>query len=60
MKIRDDGAALGTFKTAWFGIQFLYEHVLGRNWSLFVKKRSDSPVRSDSLVSLPTMMYSVF
>ncbi len=39
LNLRDNGAAQGTFKTNWFGLNFLYEHVLGRGWALFTKKR---------------------
>ncbi len=46
LNLRDNGAAQGTFKTNWFGLQFLYEHVLGREWALFTKKRSDNPDRA--------------
>lgn len=46
LNLRDNGAAQGTFKTNWFGLQFLYEHVLGREWALFTKKRSANPDRS--------------
>ncbi|NGZ29367.1 MAG: hypothetical protein G8345_21085 [Magnetococcales bacterium] len=58
LHIRDDGAARGTFKTTWFGIQFLYHHVLGRDWSLFTKKRSDNPAKSVCRKSFPTSKYS--
>ena len=44
--LRNNGAARGTFKTAWFGVQFLFHHVLGRNWDLFTKKRSDNLPRN--------------
>ncbi|MBF0463251.1 MAG: phage integrase N-terminal SAM-like domain-containing protein [Magnetococcales bacterium] len=52
--LRDNGAAQGTFKTNWFGLQFLYEHVLGRQWALFSKKRSVNPGKSAFHVSVPT------
>ncbi|MBF0424104.1 MAG: phage integrase N-terminal SAM-like domain-containing protein [Magnetococcales bacterium] len=53
LSLRDRGAARGSFKTALFGIRFLYHHVLGRNWALFTKKRSGNPVRSACPVSSP-------
>lgn len=53
LDMRDNGAARGTFKTAWFGIQFLYHHVLDRNWSLFGKKRSASRLKGAFLASSP-------
>ena len=52
--LRDNGAAQGTFKTNWFGLQFLYEHVLGRQWALFSKKRSVNPGKSAFHVSVLT------
>jgi hypothetical protein len=39
IRLRDRGAARGTFKADHFGIRFLYHHTLGRDWPLFVKKR---------------------
>ena len=44
--LRDRGAARGTFKTAHYGLQFLYRQTLDRAWPLFDKKRSASPSRS--------------
>lgn len=41
--LRDRGVALGTFKTADGGIQFLYRRALDRNWPLFWKKRIRPP-----------------
>ncbi|MBF0116473.1 MAG: phage integrase N-terminal SAM-like domain-containing protein [Magnetococcales bacterium] len=46
LNLRDSGAAQGTFKTNWFGLNFLYEHVLGRGWALFTKKRFASQRKS--------------
>ncbi len=54
LNLRDNGAAQGTFKTNWFGLQFLYEHVLGRGWALFTKKRSGSQSKSAFLMSFLT------
>lgn len=39
LAMRDQGAARGTFKTAHYGIQFMYRHTLGLDWALFSKKR---------------------
>ena len=39
VKLRDRGAARGTFKVAHYAIQFLYQHTLGCDWPLFSKKR---------------------
>jgi len=41
------GAAKGTFKSARYGLQFLFRNTLGRDWALF-KKNSEFPVKSDS------------
>jgi len=46
LALRDRGAARGTFKTAHYGLQFLYRQTLDRAWPLFDKKRSVSPSRS--------------
>ena len=54
LNLRDNGAAQGTFKTNWFGLQFLYEHVLGREWALFTKKRSANQDKSAFPVSVLT------
>src|SRR5690349_8375620 len=40
LTLRDRGAARGTFKTAHYGIQFLYRQTLERAWPLFDKKGS--------------------
>jgi hypothetical protein len=45
LNLRDNGAAQGTFKTNWFGLQFLYEHVLGREWDLFQKDPATKQIR---------------
>jgi Phage integrase, N-terminal SAM-like domain len=39
LRLRERGAALGTFKTNHGGIQFLYRRTLDRDWPLFWKKR---------------------
>ena len=54
LNLRDNGAAQGTFKTNWFGLQFLYEHVLGREWALFTKKRFANPDKVASPMSVLT------
>lgn len=51
LTLRERGVARGTFKTAHFGIRFLYCRTLycrtlERDWPLFGKKRFVSPVRS--------------
>lgn len=46
LEMREQGAARGTFKTAHYGIRFLYGRTLGYDWPLFGKKRSASPGRS--------------
>ena len=42
-----NGAAKGTFKTARYGLQFLFQNTLSRDWALF-KKNSEFPVKSYS------------
>ena len=39
LNLRERGVARGTFKTAHFGIRFLYCRTLERDWPLFWKKR---------------------
>ena len=48
LRMRERGAARGTFKANHYGIQFLYRNTLSRDWALFSKKRSASPSRSGS------------
>lgn len=42
------GAAKGTFKSARYGLQFLFQNTLGRDWALF-KKNSVLQVKNASL-----------
>src|SRR5690349_6015655 len=44
--LRERAVARSTFKTAHFGIRFLYCRTLERDWPLFGKKRLASPARS--------------
>ena len=37
--VDDRNVARGTFKTAHFGIKFLFTNTLGKTWDLFLKKR---------------------
>ncbi len=60
LNLRDNGAAQGTFKTNWFGLQFLYEHVLGRGWDLFTKKRSGNQSKSAFLMFFLTKRCNSF
>jgi hypothetical protein len=41
--LRQKGVARGTFKTAQYGLQFLYCHTLDRAWGLFGKKKDLYP-----------------
>jgi len=43
VELRQTGVARGTFKTAQFGLQFLYCHTLDRAWALFGKKKDLFP-----------------
>ena len=45
IRLRERGAARGTFKADHYGIRFLYHHTLGRDWPLFVKKRFRLPTQ---------------
>lgn len=53
LELRDQGAARGTFKTAYHGIKFLYTRTLGVKWELF-EKRFGSRTRSGFLKSFLT------
>src|SRR5215470_5228286 len=46
LRLRERGAARGTFKANHYGIQYLYRNTLNFDWALFSKKRSVSPSRS--------------
>jgi hypothetical protein len=48
-----NGAAKGTFKTARYGLVFLFQNTLGRNWPLF-KKKSVLPSKSGSRKPIAT------
>jgi len=37
--LRQRGVARGTFKTAQYGLRFLYHHTLARAWGLFGGKK---------------------
>jgi hypothetical protein len=52
--LRERGAARGTFKANYYGIQFLYRYTLNRNWALFSKKRSACRGRSGCPTRWPT------
>lgn len=54
LRLRDAGAARGTFKTNHYGIQFLYRQTLDLDWPLFCKKRFASPSRSVCPTRWPT------
>ncbi|MBF0437175.1 MAG: phage integrase N-terminal SAM-like domain-containing protein [Magnetococcales bacterium] len=57
IKARD--VARGTFKTAHYGIQFLYINTLGRDWPLFLKKRFGCPSKNDFLGFYPIPRYEL-
>ena len=40
LHLRERGAARGTFKANYYGIQYLYRYTVSRDWALFAKKRS--------------------
>jgi hypothetical protein len=39
LELRQRGVARGTFKTAQYGLRFLYHHTLARAWGLFGGKK---------------------
>jgi site-specific recombinase XerD len=59
VKLRDRGAARGTFKVALYAVQFLYEHTLGRDWPLFSKKRFVCPSTNGCRMRWPTSRSAV-
>ena len=59
LQLRENGVARGTFKTAHYGIQFLYRDSLDRDWPLFAKKRSANPGRSGCRTPLATPMPAI-
>jgi hypothetical protein len=42
IRLRERGAARGTFKADHYGIRFLYHHTLGRDWPRLLKKDSSA------------------
>jgi hypothetical protein len=42
VSLRERGVARGTFKTNYYGIQYLYRSTLNRDWALFSKKNDPS------------------
>ena len=53
LRLRERGAARGSFKTDYYGIRFLYHATLGRDWALFSKKRFACRRRSACPMSWP-------
>jgi site-specific recombinase XerD len=53
LDLREHGAARGSFKIYYYGIQFFYRYTLAKDWALF-KKRSGCQSRSDSPTLSPT------
>ena len=56
IEMKTQGAALGTFKTNFHGIRFLFRNTLECDWALFSKKRFASPNRSAFHKPFPIMM----
>ena len=54
LHLRERGAARGTFKANYYGIQYLYRYTVSRDWALFAKKRSVCRDRSGCPARLPT------
>ena len=42
LNLREGGAARGTFKANYYGIQYLYRYTVNRDWALFTKKHSSA------------------
>jgi hypothetical protein len=49
LRLRESGAARGTFKANHYGIQYLYRQTLNRDWALFQKK--DPPTKAEALTA---------
>ena len=43
LNLRERGAARGTFKANYYGIQYLYRYTVDRDWALFAKKNIRLP-----------------
>ena len=54
VSLLERGAARGTFKANYYGIQYLYRYTLNRDWALFSKKRSACRGRSGCPARSPT------
>ena len=60
LALRDRGVALGTFKTNYGGIQFLYRRTLDLEWPLFWKKRFVRPSNDARPTSCRTLRSAPF
>jgi site-specific recombinase XerD len=54
LNLRERGAARGTFKANYYGIQYLYRYTVDRDWALFAKKTSVCRNRSGYPTHSPT------
>src|ERR1700733_2087958 len=43
LELRQQGVARGTFKIGLYGLRFLYQHTLRRDWDLFREKKDRRP-----------------
>ncbi|MBF0612490.1 MAG: phage integrase N-terminal SAM-like domain-containing protein [Magnetococcales bacterium] len=59
LNLKAQGVARGTFKTSHYGIRFLYCQTLGKEWSLFGKKRSGNPNRNVCQLPSPIRKYAI-
>jgi hypothetical protein len=48
LNLREGGAARGTFKANYYGIQYLYRYTVNRDWALFTKKHSSAETEAVS------------
>jgi len=57
VSLRERGAARGTFKVNYYGIQYLYRYTLDRDWPLFSKK--DPPAKAEAVTPRGNVRYFV-
>ena len=58
LNLREGGAARGTFKANYYGIQYLYRYTVNRDWALFTKKTFVCRNRSGYPTHSPTPRFA--
>ena len=58
LNLREGGAARGTFKANYYGIQYLYRYTVNRDWALFTKKAFVCRNRSGYPTHSPTPRFA--